>query len=241
MRGGCGERQARQQDQEKTEGDTTRPQAHRHGGKRRQRRQITTEQHAADCPRHKARAPGRRRCRRPASPRRRPQRWPARRRSGHSLCAMLQTAWATIATATSWRPCRIAVSVGPCILGASCAKAKRRTADGRVKPAQAARAPAQPARRSPHQQADLAAGGAWQHLAEGDQAGIFLGGEPAALAHIGPLEIAQMRDGAAKRCQAEAQGDPKHLVGGRPADRGGGASGSSRRVVEQRHEAVIHV
>ena len=62
---------------------------------------------------------------------------------------MLQTAWATTATATSCNPCRTPSRIGPCILGASSAKANSANADGSVNPVQAASAPVHPARRSP--------------------------------------------------------------------------------------------
>ncbi len=73
----------------------------------------------------------------------------ARARSGHRLRAMLQTACATTATATSFNPCSTASVVGPSRRGANSAKANITIAEGRVNPAQAASAPPQPARRNP--------------------------------------------------------------------------------------------
>ena len=37
----------------------------------------------------------------------------ARSRSGHNTCAIPQTAWAMIATATSFSPCKRPVPIGP--------------------------------------------------------------------------------------------------------------------------------
>jgi hypothetical protein len=65
------------------------------------------------------------------------------------LRAMLHTAWATTATATSLSPCNTAFIAAPSRCGASSAKANMTIAEGRVKPAQAANAPLQPARRNP--------------------------------------------------------------------------------------------
>ena len=62
---------------------------------------------------------------------------------------MLHTACATTATATSFKPCKTASVVGPSSRGANSAKPNITIAEGNVKPAQAANAPAQPARRSP--------------------------------------------------------------------------------------------
>ncbi len=62
---------------------------------------------------------------------------------------MFHIACATTATATSFSPCITAFVVGPSRCGAKSAKPNITAAEGRVKPAQAANAPLQPARRSP--------------------------------------------------------------------------------------------
>src|SRR6516225_3488451 len=72
----------------------------------------------------------------------------ARGRSGQRFRAILHTACATTATATSFKPCSTASVVGPSRCGAKSAKANITSAEGKVKPAHAANAPPQPARRS---------------------------------------------------------------------------------------------
>ncbi len=71
----------------------------------------------------------------------------------------------------------------------------------------------QPGASQPDQESGLAARRPGQHLAQRDQPGVVLGGQPAALAHIGAFEITEMRDGAAERCQAEAERHTQHLTG----------------------------
>ena len=74
----------------------------------------------------------------------------ARSRSGHSDRAMPQTACATIATATSFRPCSSPAPAGdPVSAPAPKANAVISAADGRVKPHHAASPPSQPARSRP--------------------------------------------------------------------------------------------
>ena len=74
----------------------------------------------------------------------------ARGRSGHSERAMLQTAWATTETATSFSPCSRPAPTGDSdSVPAQAANITISAADGRVKPAQAASPPHGPARSSP--------------------------------------------------------------------------------------------
>jgi hypothetical protein len=49
-----------------------------------------------------------------------------------------------------------------------------------------------------HEEPDLTAGGSGQHLGEGDEAGVLVAREPAALADVGALEVAQVGDRAAE-------------------------------------------
>ena len=65
----------------------------------------------------------------------------ARSRSGHSVRAIPQTAWATIATATSLRPCSRPAPIGPSRNFAPYAKSRSKMADGSVKAVHAARPP----------------------------------------------------------------------------------------------------
>ena len=65
----------------------------------------------------------------------------ARGRSGARFCAMPSTAWATMATATSLRPCRSPSPAGPFSAPAPKAKSVMAIAEGSVKPAQAASPP----------------------------------------------------------------------------------------------------
>jgi len=62
---------------------------------------------------------------------------------------MPQTAWATTATATTFRPWIRPAPIGPSNAVAPKAKASRIRAEGKVKAVQAASAPSAPARRSP--------------------------------------------------------------------------------------------
>jgi hypothetical protein len=62
---------------------------------------------------------------------------------------MPQTAWAMMATATSLSPCSSPPPHRPLSVAAPWANRKSATAEGSVKPAQAAAPPAQPARPRP--------------------------------------------------------------------------------------------
>ena len=72
-----------------------------------------------------------------------------RRRSGVRVRAIPHTAWATTATATSFRPWITAWAQTPLMNPTPKANTVIKIADGKVKPAQAANAPGQPARRQP--------------------------------------------------------------------------------------------
>jgi len=75
---------------------------------------------------------------------------PARGRSGQRVLAMLHTAWATIATATSFRPCSSPAPAREAErLAAPDANTTSSAAEGSFKPAQAASPPVQPARIRP--------------------------------------------------------------------------------------------
>ncbi len=76
-------------------------------------------------------------------------------RSGQSVRAMPQTAWATIATATSLSPCNNPVPIGPLSELAAYANNRSATAEGSVNPAQAASPPRYPARRIPMEKPTL--------------------------------------------------------------------------------------
>ena len=62
---------------------------------------------------------------------------------------MLHTACATTATATTWSPCSMPPLRGPVSAAAPRAKRTMATADGSVKPSQAASPPASPPRERP--------------------------------------------------------------------------------------------
>ena len=74
---------------------------------------------------------------------------PARVRSGQSDFAMPRTACATTATAATLRPFSRPDAASPAHSLTPQAKTTSATADGRVKPAHAAKAPGHPARPSP--------------------------------------------------------------------------------------------
>jgi len=78
-----------------------------------------------------------------------PMATPARRRSGHKDWDMPHTAWATTATAMTFKPCTTPEASQPAPLSTPNANRIRARADGAVKPTQAASAPSQPARRRP--------------------------------------------------------------------------------------------
>ena len=119
-------------------------------------------------------------------------------RSGHSVRAMPQTAWATIATATSLRRCRIPTPGRPLPLGRAVSEEhqkqgrRRRKACPRGQAAEIARA------READGERDLAARRARQELAQRHQ--IRRGGliEPAAADHKFITKIADVRDRAAE-------------------------------------------
>jgi hypothetical protein len=74
---------------------------------------------------------------------------PARVRSGHSDFAMPQTACATIATATTFRPCTAPEAASDSYRAMPWANRISATADGSVKPSHAHSEPAHPARSMP--------------------------------------------------------------------------------------------
>ncbi len=85
---------------------------------------------------------------------------------------MPQTAWATTATATIFKPCNKPVPIGPSNAVAAIAKMTSRTADGSVKAARAASAPDWPTAQKTESKADLAGGRAGKKLAQRHQIGV---------------------------------------------------------------------
>lgn len=82
-------------------------------------------------------------------------------------------------------------------------------ADGSVKPAQAASAPLYPARDSPTAMPTWLLARPWQELTKRDQVSIAPFGEPAPPCDKFGAEVAQVRNGAAKRCQSKPQKNKK--------------------------------
>ena len=72
----------------------------------------------------------------------------ARARSGQSACAMLQTACTTTATVAIFKPCNQPALPAPSVAMPKANKVSA-SADGKVKPSQAANAPGRPARAMP--------------------------------------------------------------------------------------------
>jgi hypothetical protein len=128
----------------------------------------------------------------------------ARARSGVRLLAMPQIACATTATATSFRPWSTPSAKGPVNAVAPSAKAKRMRADGMVKANHAANPAKQTvAAQDAQREADLAGGRTGQELAKRDDVGVAAFVQPfPALDEFRP-EIAEMRDRAAERGEAQ--------------------------------------
>src|SRR5262249_12005503 len=59
----------------------------------------------------------------------------------------------------------------------------------------------------------LTAGGSGKDLAQPDERCVLLGAQPATLAYVGTLEVAEMCDRAAEGGEAEPQCDAQHLRG----------------------------
>ncbi len=129
----------------------------------------------------------------------------ARGRSGQRLRAMLHTACATTATATTCSPWSIPPLSGPVSAAAPRAKSTMATADGSVKPSQAATPARGPAAREAHREAHLAARRPGQELAEGHQVRVGRLAQPAAPLDELPAVVPQMRDRPAEGREAQAQ------------------------------------
>ena len=127
----------------------------------------------------------------------------ARSRSGQSVRAIPQTAWATIATATSLRPCSRPAPIGPCRALRAVSKEDeqyggRKREGGPSRKAAEVAAPHQPDRKS-----DLAAGRTRQKLAQRDEIGEGGLVDPATPDHELLSEIADVGDRTAEAAYAE--------------------------------------
>ena len=201
-RRGAGERQCHQQDQKQRQRHPACPQADRH---RRQRRGAGRSRHSS--------AP-------PTAPISKRQIWTkaplttsrsaaaksaraARARSGQRFRAMLHTACATTATATSFKPCKHRVRRRPFEPRRQQRKAEHHDRRGQREAAPGGERPSPAGAAQPDQEAGLAAGRTRHHLAQGDEPGIFVRRQPLPLSDIGPLVIAEMGDRTAERGQPE--------------------------------------
>ena len=131
----------------------------------------------------------------------------ARGRSGQRLRAMLHTACATTATATTCSPWSIPALSGP----VSAAAPSREEDHGHRRREREAEPGGQPARepaaREAHREAHLAAGRPGQELAEGHQVRVGRLAQPAApLDELRPV-VAQVRDRPAEGREPQAQED----------------------------------
>ena len=137
----------------------------------------------------------------------------ARRASAAMVRAIVQTACATTATATTISPCSqpAADTPDPCT---SSAKATRAIADGKVKPAHAASPPGIPALWMPMAMPSWLLARSRDHLAEGHKIRVALLIEPLPSDHVFLVEVSEMSNRSAKRHDAEAAGNRQHLEGG---------------------------
>src|SRR5581483_8278124 len=72
----------------------------------------------------------------------------------------------------------------------------------------------------PNQKPNLTARRSRQHLAQRHEPGIFRASQPLQPADIGPLEVTEVRDGAAERGQPKTQSRAKYIADSRVARHG---------------------
>ena len=136
----------------------------------------------------------------------------ARSRSGHSARAIPQTAWATTATAADLQAVK---PPGPREIefpnadgeGDQRDRRREREPEPGGEPAEQARA------EDPEGDADLAARGPRQELAEGHQIGVCLLVDPLPPDDVFVPEVAEMRDRSAERREAQSSRGGENLEG----------------------------
>ena len=132
------------------------------------------------------------------------------------------TAWATMATATSLRPCSSPSPTGPLKRALAIGEQRHGGRRRQGEPRPGSEAAKVSGAHEPDREAGLAAGRTRQKLAERNQIGIGALVEPAAPDDELTAEIAEMRDRPAETGQAELEKDTQDL------ERGARAASSKR-------------
>ena len=120
---------------------------------------------------------------------------------------MERTAWATMATATSSRPCRARRAIGSGEEAVAKGEGEHEQRGGKGEAEPGGEAAGKAAAEEAEGEAGLAAGGAGEGLGERNDFGVGFFAAPGAAVDELALEVAEVGDGAAEAGAAEAQED----------------------------------